>query len=131
MERGVLFFAFCYEVAIRLLERFPSLRFNVWLKLLLSHCKPSWVEWKTQTTLQAVDKQAAALVEQWDKEERESRSQALAAQAQALYLDATVKPLPDAVVPSVMIIREAASNASEEVKALGGEIRITYTLPSS
>ena len=128
MKKETLFYAFCYEVAMRLMERFPSLRFNTWLKLLLAHCKEAWVEWKTQVTLQAVDKQAKALLEQWDKEEKESRSQELAARAQELFPDATITPLPDAVVPSVMIIREAAPNASEAVKALGGEMRITYKL---
>ena len=128
MKKETLFYAFCYEVAMRLMERFPSLRFNTWLKLLLAHCKEAWVEWKTQVTLQVVDKQAKALVEQWDKEEKESRSQELAARAQELFPDATITPLPDAVVPSVMIIREAAPNASEAVKALGGEMRITYKL---
>ena len=86
------------------------------------------MEWKTQATLQAVDKQAKALVEQWDREERQARSEALAEKAQTLYPDAKVTPVPDAPVPSVMIIREAAPNASEEVKALGGELRITYRL---
>jgi hypothetical protein len=98
------------------------------MKMLLAYCKEPWVEWKTQATLQAVDKQAKVLVEQWDKEERQARSEALAATAQALYPDAKVTPLPNAPVPSVMIIREAAPNASEEVKALGGEMRITYRL---
>ncbi len=128
MKNETLFFAFCYEVAIRLIERFPSLRFSPWLKMLLAYCKESWVEWKTETTLQAVDKQAKELVQQWDREERQSRSEALAAKAQQLYPDAKVTLVPDAPVPSVMIIREAAPNASEEVKALGGEMRITYRL---
>jgi hypothetical protein len=128
MKNETLFFAFCYEVAIRLIERFPRLRFSPWLKMLLAYCKEPWVEWKTETTLQAVDEQAKGLVEQWNREERQSRSEALAAKAQQLYPDAKVTPVPDAPVPSVMIIREAAPNASEEVKALGGEMRITYRL---
>ena len=128
MKNETLFFAFCYEVAIRLVERFPNLRFSPWIKMLLAYCKEPWVEWKTQATLQAVDKQAKALVEQWDREERQARSEALAEKAQTLYPDAKVTPVPDAPVPSVMIIREAAPNASEEVKALGGELRITYRL---
>ena len=128
MKNETLFFAFCYEVAIRLVERFPRLRFSPWMKMLLAYCKEPWTEWKTQATLQAVDKQAKALVEQWDREERQARSEALAEKAQALYPDAKVTPVPNAPVPSVMIIREAAPNASEEVKALGGEMRITYRL---
>jgi hypothetical protein len=86
------------------------------------------VEWKTQTTLQAVDKQAAVLIEQWEKEEREHRSETLAAKAQELFPRATVTPLPDAVVPSVMIVHEAPDDASEAIKALGAELRITWTL---
>ncbi len=128
MKNETLFFAFCYEAAIRLVERFPALRFSPWMRMLLAYCKEPWVEWKTQATLQAVDKQAKALVKQWDKEERQVRSETLAEKAQALYPDAKVTPVPDAPVPSVMIIREAAPNASEEVKALGGEMRITYRL---
>ena len=128
MRNETLFFAFCYEAAIRLVERFPRFRFSPWIKMLLAYCKESWVEWKTQATLQAVDKQAKALLEQWDRGEKQARSEALAAKAQELYPDAKVTPVPDAPVPSVMIIREAAPNASEEVKALGGEMRITYRL---
>lgn len=128
MTNETLIYAFCYELAIRLIERFPKLRFSPWTKLLLAHCKPFWTEWKTQATLKAVDQQAKVRVEQWDKEEREARSQALADKAHELFPNATVTPLPDAPVPSVMIIREAAPNASDEVKALGGELRITYKL---
>lgn len=128
MKNETLFFAFCYEVAIRLIERFPSLRLFPLMMMLIAYCKEPWVEWKTWVTLQAVDKQAKALMEQWEIEERQARSEALAEKAQALYPDAKVTPVPDAPVPSVMIVREAAPNASEEVKALGGEMRITYRL---
>lgn len=128
MKNETIFFAFCYEAAIGLIERFPGLRFSPWMRMLLAYCKEPWVEWKTQATLQAVDKQAKALVKQWETEERQVRSETLAEKAQALYPDAKVTPVPDAPVPSVMIIREAAPNASEEVKALGGEMRITYRL---
>ncbi len=128
MKSETLFFAFCYEVAIRLVERFPRFRFSPWIKMLLAYCKESWVEWKTQATLQAVDKQAKALLEQWDRGEKQARSETLSAKAQELYPDAKVAPVPDAPVPSVMILREAAPNTSEEVKALGGEMRITYRL---
>jgi hypothetical protein len=122
------FLALCYELALELAKQRPSIVSQWWYKQLLEWCRPAWVEWKTQTTLQAVDKQAAVLIEQWEKEEREHRSETLAAKAQELFPRATVTPLPDAVVPSVMIVHEAPDDASEAIKALGAELRITWTL---
>lgn len=122
------FLALCYELALELAKQRPSIVSQWWYKQLLEWCRPAWVEWKTQTTLQAVDKQAAVLVEQWEKEEREHRSETLAAKAQELFPKATVTPLPDAVVPSVMIVHEAPDDASEAIKALGAELRIIWKL---
>lgn len=122
------FHALCYEAGLWAVARWPSLAFRPWFKMLMAHCRPDWAQWKTKTTLEAVDRQAKELVKQWDEEERTQRSQALADKAQALFPDATVVALANAVVPSVMIIKEAAPDASEEVKALGGELRITYQL---
>lgn len=79
--------------------------------------------------MRKVDEQAAALVEQWEKEERETKATKLAEKAKDLFPQATIKPLPDAIVPSVMIIHEAPPEASDEIKALGGELRITWQLP--
>jgi hypothetical protein len=42
--------------------------------------------------------------------------------------DATVTPLPNAIVPSVMIVEEAPDSASDAIKVLGGSLRITRTL---
>jgi len=128
MTRQQWFFALCYELALELAKHRPSIASKWWYKQLLQWCRPSWVEWKTQTTLQAVDKQAEKLVEQWEKEERQHHSEVLAAKAQELFPRATVTPLPDAVVPSVMIIHEAPDDASDAIKALGAELRITWTL---
>jgi hypothetical protein len=52
----------------------------------------------------------------------------LASKAQELFPEATVTPLPQAIVPSVMIVHEAAEGSSDAVKALGGELRITWRL---
>ena len=71
-----------------------------------------------------VDRQAVQLVEQWEKEERQDEDNALVEKAKALFPDATVTSI-EAPVPSVMIIKEAPADASEGVKALGGEMRIT------
>lgn len=124
------FFALCYELALELAKQRPSIASKWWHKRLLEWYRPAWVEWKTETTLQSVDKQAKVLVEQWEAEEREHRSEALVAKAQELFPKATITPLPNAVVPSVMIIHEASDDASDDIKALGAELRITWTLGS-
>jgi hypothetical protein len=128
MKKETIFFALCYELAMEAVKRWPRLRFAPWFPLLLSHCLPFWTEWKTSLTLQKVDEQAKELVEQWEKEEREVIANKLATKAQELFPQATITPLPDAIVPSVMIVHEAPPEASDAVKALGGELRITWQL---
>lgn len=128
MKSEVLFYALCYEVAMACITRWPRLSFSPWMKLLIVHCRPFWSEWKTQTTLQAVDRQAVQLKDQWEREEKQAKITALADKAQELFPNAIVTALPDAIVPSVMIAHEAPENASDEIKALGGEIRITWKL---
>lgn len=131
MSREAWFNALCYEAGLWAVERRPSLASSPWFKLLMAHCRPDWTEWKTKVVMEAVDKQAVALVEQWEQEERETKANALAEKAQELYPQAKVTPIPDAVVPSVLIETAPPADASEAVKALGGELRITYQLPGS
>ena len=128
MTNETIINAVCYELAMWAVERWPSLAFQPWFKLLIEHCRPFWAEWKTQLTLKKVDKQAEQLKEQWEKEEKEHKAETLAAKAQELFPKATITPLPDAIVPSVMIVHEAPPDASDEIKALGGELRITWKL---
>ena len=96
----------------------------------MAHCRQDWAEWKTKIVMEKVDEQAAVLVKQWEKEERETKANALAEKARSLYPEAKVTPLPDAIVPSVLIETAPPADASEAVKALGGGLRITYQLPS-
>jgi hypothetical protein len=131
MSNETIMNALCYELMLFAIRKWQALALLPWTKLLLAHCKPFWAEWKTQQTLQAVDEQAIKLVEQWEKDERQHHDQDLANAAEKLFPDATIIPMPDAIVPSVMIIREAPEGASEGVKALGGELRITYQLGQS
>jgi hypothetical protein len=131
MSRESWFNALCYEVGLWAVSRWPSLAFNPWFKLLMAHCRPNWAEWKTKIVMEKVDEQAAILVKQWEKEEREIKANALADKARSLYPEAKVTPLPNAIVPSVLIETAPPADASEAVKALGGELRITYQLPSS
>ena len=87
---------------------------------------PYWEMWKIKTLGEETVQQAETIAEQWETDEREDKANALAAEAQELFPEATVTPLPNAIVPSVMIVTEAPESASEGVKALGGELRITY-----
>ena len=128
MSKQTVLLALCYELALELAKKWPRIRLFPWFPLLLEYCLPFWTEWKTQNTLKKVDVQAKTLVEQWEKEERAVTANKLAEKAQELFPQATITPLPDAVVPSVMIVHEAPQTASDDVKALGGELRITWKL---
>jgi hypothetical protein len=128
VTKETFFFALCYELALAAAKKWPVIRLSPWFPLLLSHCFPFWTEWKTARTMQKVDEQAKELVEQWEKEERVVIANKLADKAQELFPEATITPLPDAIVPSVMIVHEAPPEASDAVKALGGELRITWQL---
>ena len=128
MNAETFFYYSCYEAGIWAVKRWPWLLFAPGYKNIMDTLRPFWEAWKVQYTIEEVDKQAVTLVEKWENEEREQRANALAEKAQELFPEATVTPLPDAIVPSVMIIHEAAESSSDAVKALGGELRITWRL---
>lgn len=128
MTREGWFNALCYEAGLWAVSQRPSLAFQPWFKRLMEWCRPDWTEWKTKIVMEAVDKQAVVLVEQWKREERETKANMLAQEAQKLFPDAKVTAVPDAVVPSVIIEKAPPEDASDAVKALGGELRITYQL---
>jgi len=96
--------------------------------MFMTWCHPDWAAWKTENTLRVVDQQAKDLVKQWEVEHRHDVSEKLAHKAQELFPTAKITPLPNAVVPSVMIEHQAPPDASDAVRALGGEMRITWTL---
>ena len=129
MSKQSWFNAFCYELGLWAAEKRPSLALQPWFKMLMAYCRPDWTEWKTKIVVEKIDEQAATLVKQWEKEERETKANALAEEAHKLFPDAKVTPLPNAIVPSVLIEKAPPADASEAVKALGGELRITYQLP--
>ena len=124
MTIAALVNALLYELVKGLVESRPALAFHPLIQRLLAWCKPDWEQWKTSKTMADVDRQAVQLVEQWEKKERQNKDNALVEKAKALFPDATVTSI-EAPVPSVMIIKEAPADASEGVKALGGEMRIT------
>jgi hypothetical protein len=128
MNAETFFYYSCYEAGLWAAKQWPWLLFAPGYKSFMDTLRPFWEEWKVQFTMEEVDKQAATLVEQWKIEDREGRSAVLASKAQELFPEATVTPLPYAIVPSVMIVHEAAEGSSDAVKALGGELRITWRL---
>ena len=128
MNTETFFYYSCYEAGLWAAKRWPWLLFAPGYKNIMDTLRPFWEAWKVQYTLEEVDKQAEVLVEQWEIEERQGRAAVLASKAQELFPEATVTPLPDAIVPSVMIVHEAAEDSSDAVKALGGELRITWSL---
>jgi len=131
MSRESWFNALCYEAALWAISRWSFLAINPWVKQLMQYFRPDWTEWKTKIVMEAVDKQTAPLLEKWEQEEKETKANALAEQAQQLFPKAKITPLPNAIVPSVLIETAPPDDASEAVKALGGELRITYQLPGS
>ena len=128
MSNQAIFNALCYELGLFLMRKRPSLALHPLMKRLLEWCRPDWAAWKTSLTLQKVDKQAKELVQQWEAEYRHDVADKLADKAQELFPEAKITPLPNAIVPSVMIEHPPPVDASDAVKALGGEMRITWTL---
>lgn len=128
MSKDIPFNALCYELASFAIRKWPKLAFNPWVKALLAWCKDDWVQWKTKQRIKKVDEQVVVLVKQWEKEERAVIATKLAEKAKELFPAAEITSMPDAIVPSVMIVHEAPDSVSDEVKALGGELRITWTL---
>jgi hypothetical protein len=125
MTRAALINALLYELAKWLIQRKPALAFSPLVIRLLAWCRPDWEQWKVDRAMESVDKQTVELVEQWEKEERTEKATVLVEQAKALCPQAKITALPDAVVPSIMIEQEATEESSDDVKALGGEMRIT------
>ena len=128
MNPETFFYYSCYEAGLWAAKKWPWLVLILGYKNIMDVLRPFWEAWKVQFTMEEVDKQAATLVEQWENEDREVVANKLADKAQELFPEATVTPLPHAIVPSVMIVHEAAESSSDAVKALGGELRITWRL---
>ena len=123
------FNALCYELGLWAATKRPSLALQPWFKQLMAWCRPDWAEWKTKKTIQAVDAQAKALSDQWKQEHNERVADELSRKAKELFPSSKIEPVPNAIVPSVLIETAPPDDASEAVKALGGGLRITYQLP--
>ena len=126
MTAESFFYYSLYEAGLWAGKKWPWLWFVPGYKSTMDLLLPYWDAWKVKSSVEDAAQQAEIIADQWQADEREARANALAAEAQELFPEATVTPLPNAIVPSVMIVTEAPESASEGVKALGGELRITY-----
>jgi hypothetical protein len=123
VTRAALINALLYQLTKWLIERKPALAFHPLIIRLLAWCKPDWEQWKVGQTMKSVDKQAVALVERWEQKEKKDEEAFLVTKAKTLFPEAIVEPI-EAAVPSVMILHDAPPDASDAIKALGGEMRI-------
>ena len=126
MTAESFFYYSLYEAGLWAGKKWPWLWFVPGYKSTMDLLLPYWDEWKVKSSVEDAAQQADMIADQWETDEREAKANALAAEAQELFPEATVTPLPNAIVPSVMIVTEAPESASEGVRALGGELRITY-----
>lgn len=120
------FKALFYEAGLWAVSKFPWLVIISSFKEAMKECLPAWSEWKTKVVMEEINGEAKQLLEQWKNDENKLLSDKLSKQAKQKFPNAKITPLPDETVPSVLIEMAPPANASEAVKSLGGELRITY-----
>lgn len=64
-----IWFVICYEATSWLIDMDSKWELNPLVRKLREYCRPDWVEWKTETTMNDVDLQAKAIKERWAAEE--------------------------------------------------------------
>jgi len=118
--------AIVYEICRIFVDEKPTWRGNKWVKMIMDHCFPDWVEWKTELTMKDVDRQTEEIKNQWQKEE----NQVIVEKFQEVYPEAKVTT-HDPVTGSVLI--EHPPDGSQAQDLLGGamEIRSPWSLPES
>lgn len=116
MTLNQLFNALLYELVIQLTPRFPSLQNSIWAQLLISNCRPDWIQWKTEFTMRQVDKQVESVKEEWEKQEAAQKSIIAMEKAQKLFPKAKIS-LVKGNLPGIMIEHDAPG-------PLGGPLRI-------
>jgi hypothetical protein len=61
--------AVIYELLIKLIEIWPKLKLNQWVRAALNWCRADWVEWRTEQTLKDADRQAQEILKYWEAQE--------------------------------------------------------------
>lgn len=72
LNRTQILQALTVEVIRRLWDR-GLYRANPWLRKVHTNWFDVWVEWRTEITMRSVDRQANAIVADWDRQEAEGR----------------------------------------------------------
>lgn len=121
MTTGALINAFFYELGLFLLRKRPSLSRRDWFRRMMNNCRGDWADWKTAQTMKTINSQSQKLVEEWVEDHRNAMSNKLAKKAKELFPKAKITPVPDAIVPSVIVEEEGDS-------LLGGPLRITWRI---
>lgn len=62
--------AVTYELLNGLIEIWPKLKLNPWVRAALNWCRADWVEWRTEQTLKDMDRQAQKIVKEWEAQEK-------------------------------------------------------------
>ena len=62
--------AVIYELLIKLIEIWPKLKLNPWIRSALNWCRADWVEWRTEQTLKDVDRQTQEILKYWQAQEK-------------------------------------------------------------
>ena len=62
-----IWFALSYEFVNIISQQFPKFKQNKLVRLLLDYCKPDWILWKVELSLDQVDKQVEAIKREWEK----------------------------------------------------------------
>jgi hypothetical protein len=112
-----LFNAVVYEVVRTLIEKGILSKSNPIVAKILAHCFPDWVQWKTEITMQDVDRQVEEIKETW----KEQENQKIVEDFQERYPEAKVT-LHDANTGAVLI--EHPPDGSEAQSLLGGAMEI-------
>lgn len=130
MNSESFFYYSLYELGLWANDKWPWLLFIPGYKNLMDTLLPYWEAWKIKLAADEAEQQATTISEQEGNDEQQAKAEALAEKAEELFPEAIVTPLPDVIVPSVMIEKPPPADASEDIKALGfGELRITHQLP--
>ena len=121
MTTGALINAFFYELGLFLLRKWPSLSRREWFRRMMNNCRGDWSDWMASLVYKTIDSQSQKLIEEWVEDHRNAMSNKLAKKAKELFPKAKITPVPDAIVPSVIVEEEGDS-------LLGGPLRITWRI---
>jgi hypothetical protein len=109
--------AVIYELLLSVRDLFPGVIHNTWVALLMSHCFPDWVEWKTEKTMKGVDRQVEEVTKEWQAQD----NQKVVEKFQEVYPEAKVT-VHDPETGAVLI--EHPPDGSEAQELLGGAMEI-------